>query len=73
MTAGATATPVVPPTGEIDELLAIDRPTQRDEAWRYAPHRDLAQLTFGPSPSTPPELPSPRSQHRSRSSAARAS
>ena len=57
MTAADTATPLVPPVGEIAELVAIDRPTRRDEAWRYAPHRDLAQLTFGPSPSAPPELP----------------
>ncbi|MEZ5246146.1 MAG: Fe-S cluster assembly protein SufD [Acidimicrobiales bacterium] len=28
---------------------APDLPTRRDEAWRYAPHADLARLTFGPS------------------------
>jgi Fe-S cluster assembly protein SufD len=32
-----------------DVLDGIDLPTKRDEAWRYAPHRELAQLTFGPS------------------------
>jgi Fe-S cluster assembly protein SufD len=28
---------------------APELPTRRDEAWRYAPHADLARLTFGPS------------------------
>lgn len=27
---------------------APELPTRRDEAWRYAPHADLARLTFGP-------------------------
>ena len=31
-------------------------PTKRDEAWRYAPHAELAGLTFGPS-STPTAVP----------------
>ncbi len=71
MTAGVAATPLVPPADEIAELVAIDRPTRRDEAWRYAPHRELAQLAFGPSPTAPagppaevaaqiPELGGPR-------------
>jgi Fe-S cluster assembly protein SufD len=29
-----------------------DLPTKRDEAWRYAPHAELARLTFGPTGST---------------------
>ena len=33
----------------IDRLDSIGVPTKRDEAWRYAPHRQLAQLVFGPS------------------------
>ena len=28
---------------------SLSLPTKRDEAWRYAPHRALAQLTFGPA------------------------
>lgn len=34
--------------------VVVDRPalpTRRDEAWRYAPHRTLAELTFGPATS----------------------
>ena len=33
----------------IDRLDSIGVPTKRDEAWRYAPHRQLAELVFGPS------------------------
>lgn len=37
-------------TGELPDVLdGIALPTKRDEAWRYAPHRQLAGLTFGPS------------------------
>lgn len=32
-------------------------PTRRDEAWRYAPHRALAELSFGPPSDVPPSLP----------------
>jgi Fe-S cluster assembly protein SufD len=42
-----TAAPVSRPV--IDRLDSIALPTKRDEAWRYAPHRQLAELTFGPS------------------------
>ncbi len=38
---GATAT-----AGDV--LDGIELPTKRDEAWRYAPHRQLEELTFGP-------------------------
>lgn len=36
---------------DADHLAAVDvqRPTKRHEAWRYAPHRTLAELPFGPS------------------------
>ena len=35
---------------DADELLdGIVRPTKRDEAWRYAPHSQLGELTFGPN------------------------
>lgn len=39
-------------------VASIPLPTRRDEAWRYAPHRLLADLTFGPpgaSTTTPVE------------------
>lgn len=32
-------------------------PTRRDEAWRYAPHRMLAELSFGPSNGVVAALP----------------
>jgi Fe-S cluster assembly protein SufD len=39
------------PRNAIDRLDTVVLPTKRDEAWRYAPHRQLAELTFGsPSP-----------------------
>jgi Fe-S cluster assembly protein SufD len=31
-----------------DKLTTPVYPTKRDEAWRYAPHRELARLSFGP-------------------------
>ncbi len=41
-----------------DVLDGIGFPTKRDEAWRYAPHRELSELTFGPgdASSAPVEL-----------------
>ena len=33
-------------SGDLDVLDGIAFPTKRDEAWRYAPHRQLAELTF---------------------------
>lgn len=34
----------------VDSLTpTLALPTRRDEAWRYAPHRTLAELSFGPS------------------------
>ena len=38
-------------------LEAISLPTKRDEAWRYAPHRVLAELTFGPTVAGAVDLP----------------
>jgi Fe-S cluster assembly protein SufD len=32
-------------------------PTRRDEAWRYAPHRALAELSFGPAPEVAATVP----------------
>ena len=32
----------------LDRIGAIGYPTKRDEAWRYAPHRTLGELSFGP-------------------------
>ena len=39
-----------------DVLDGIGFPTKRDEAWRYAPHRQLAGLTFGPPSGAPDDL-----------------
>jgi FeS assembly ATPase SufC/FeS assembly protein SufD len=46
-----TMSPTAPaaPRSAADRLVGLDLPTKRDEAWRYAPHRQLAQLVFGPS------------------------
>ncbi len=47
------------PTATAANVLdGIGFPTKRDEAWRYAPHRHLSALTFGPSDanSAPVEL-----------------
>jgi Fe-S cluster assembly protein SufD len=35
------------PRSAIDRLEGVALPTRRDEAWRYAPHRQLGELTFG--------------------------
>jgi Fe-S cluster assembly protein SufD len=42
--------------GHPDVLDGIGLPTKRDEAWRYAPHRQLAALTFGPPTGAPDDL-----------------
>ncbi|HUS44144.1 MAG TPA: Fe-S cluster assembly protein SufD [Ilumatobacteraceae bacterium] len=41
--------PTAAASGELEVLDGIGFPTKRDEAWRYAPHRRLGQLTFGPN------------------------
>ncbi len=49
-----TTTPVKTDPSPAARLDSLDRigiiryPTRRDEAWRYAPHRQLAELAFGP-------------------------
>ena len=43
--------------GAIELLDGIAQPTRRDEAWRHAPHRELAELTFGPTVSGKVDLP----------------
>lgn len=49
-----TATPVVVDPAVAGRAAALDwvesngYPTKRDEAWRYAPHRSLGELSFGP-------------------------
>jgi Fe-S cluster assembly protein SufD len=50
-------TPVATTDGHPDVLEGIGLPTKRDEAWRYAPHRQLATLTFGPPSGAPDDLP----------------
>lgn len=47
----SSAAPAAAPTA-LDRLDGIGFPTRRDEAWRYAPHRLLGELTFGPSEPT---------------------
>lgn len=34
----------------LEQVGSLSLPTKRDEAWRYAPHKTLAELTFGPTP-----------------------
>lgn len=33
----------------LEQVGSLSLPTKRDEAWRYAPHKTLDQLTFGPA------------------------
>ena len=56
MTMSATAAPTTR-LGSIDLLDGLALPTKRDEAWRYAPLRQLADLSFGPTVAGPVELP----------------
>jgi len=59
VTAGSIVTPRAHPTSVevLDRIGAIELPTKRSEAWRYAPHAKLAKLSFGPSTSPAPSLP----------------
>jgi Fe-S cluster assembly protein SufD len=41
----------------LDRIGAIGYPTKRDEAWRYAPHRMLDELSFGPPVESGTEVP----------------
>lgn len=43
-------------TAALEKVESLVLPTRRDEAWRYAPHKALAQLTFGPA-ATPDVVP----------------
>ncbi len=38
-------------------LDGLALPTRRDEPWRYAPHRQLGELVFGPTVATSVDLP----------------
>jgi len=33
----------------LEQVGSLKLPTKRDEAWRYAPHKSLGRLTFGPA------------------------
>jgi Fe-S cluster assembly protein SufD len=33
----------------LEQMASLSLPTKKDEAWRYAPHKALSQLTFGPA------------------------
>lgn len=46
-TTGATAGTTTDRLDALDRIGVIGYPTKRDEAWRYAPHRRLDDLTFG--------------------------
>ena len=58
--AATTATPAPATKDARGSGGAIERPTKRDEAWRYAPHRQLDRLKFGPpsehAAGLPPEV-----------------
>jgi Fe-S cluster assembly protein SufD len=41
----------------LDWVESIGYPTRRNEAWRYAPHKKLAELSFGPPLAPPPSVP----------------
>ncbi len=43
-------------TAALEQVESQSLPTKRDEAWRYAPHKTLAQLRFGPA-AAPNEVP----------------
>ncbi|NNC81720.1 MAG: Fe-S cluster assembly protein SufD [Acidimicrobiales bacterium] len=36
-------------TAALEQVSSLELPTKRDEAWRYAPHKALGALTFGPA------------------------
>ncbi len=36
----------------LELVESLHLPTKRDEAWRYAPHKTLSELTFGPATAT---------------------
>ncbi len=59
MIAGAIVSPRTHPASVavLDRIDALELPTKRDEAWRYAPHAELAQLSFGPAVSAAPPVP----------------
>jgi len=59
VTAGSAATAELELTAEAREARVgeVTMPTRRDEAWRYAPHGELAKLTFGPAPAAPVDVP----------------
>jgi Fe-S cluster assembly protein SufD len=45
------------PVTQLEQSDPIDYPTKRDEAWRYAPHRELGRLSFGPLAASARSLP----------------
>jgi len=50
MTLSETATAISDPSTQpsLEQAGAVEYPTKRDEAWRYAPHDLLGRLSFGP-------------------------
>lgn len=45
------------PDDPLDPIGVIRYPTRRDDAWRYAPHPQLAELSFGPPTEMLGDLP----------------
>ena len=41
-------------TAALEQVGSLSLPTKRDESWRYAPHKTLGQLTFGPATAPDP-------------------
>jgi Fe-S cluster assembly protein SufD len=60
MTANVTATAISdrPAHSPADRLDGVERPTRRDEAWRYAPHDLLGRLSFGSPEASAESVPS---------------
>jgi len=36
-------------TAALEQMQSLELPTKQDEAWRYAPHKPLGELAFGPT------------------------
>jgi len=60
MTVSAAATANSDPStlARLEQLGAVEYPTRRDEAWRYAPHDVLGRLSFGPPSVSVESMPS---------------
>ncbi|MEZ5342624.1 MAG: hypothetical protein R2706_14605 [Acidimicrobiales bacterium] len=59
MSAGSNVIPRAHPASVavLDQIAELTLPTKRHEAWRHAPHAQLAKLSFGPASSPTPSVP----------------